>query len=237
MEPELPGTGSGLHAEPVTEDCRLIWKRGEHALIGISGGNSYFNQDRLTVLLHWAADHFADIDVVYVDTHMEEMLVADGRSPEYAARSVKRTLKDVRRRIRRSLERVGSEAKRFHVRALSEVMTLPEYRAVVERTERAFRDDRGFSSACERMVRQVLLSKRGDPADISPAHLAAGLRYVMAEAPLFVDSPIIFGTPSSTLLYHLSTPVTDYFAGKQTGFRAAPGQGYVVVGPRQAAYG
>ncbi|MFF2809168.1 tRNA-dependent cyclodipeptide synthase [Streptomyces sp. NPDC058000] len=235
MEPELLAGASTLRAEPLSEDCRLIWKRGDHALIGISGGNSYFNQDRLTALLCWAGEHFTEIDVVYVDMHMDEMLVADGHTPERAARSVRGTLKDVRRRIRRSLERLGPEAKRFRVRALSEVTTLPAYQSVRHRIEQALDTDRDLYAACDRMVRQVAHHRTQSHAatgmPTTEAHLTAGLHYVTAEAPLFIDSPAIFDVPSSTLLYHLRTPVTDYLAGRQTGFRAAPGQGYVVVAP------
>ncbi|MCK7625850.1 tRNA-dependent cyclodipeptide synthase [Streptomyces sp. RS10V-4] len=242
MEPALHGTDPGgpLHAEPLSEDCRLIWKRGDHALIGVSGGNSYFNQDRLTALLRWAGDAFTEIDVVYVDTHMEEMLVADGHTPERAARSVRSTLKDVRRRIRRSLERLGPEAKRFRVRPLSEVMELPAYRAVRDRAEQGLRTDPGFRDACDRMVRQVVEHRTRTTAPGTPepattaAHRTAGLHYVTAEAPLFLDSPAIFDVPSSTLLYHLMTPVTEFLAGRQTGFRAGPGQGYVVIAPPSA---
>ncbi|MEU5212195.1 tRNA-dependent cyclodipeptide synthase [Streptomyces sp. NPDC020742] len=232
MEPEhIPDTVSGLRAEPMTEDCRLIWKRGDHALIGISGGNSYFNQYRLSALMQWAADHFAEIDVVYVDTHMEDLLIADGRSPEDAARSVRRTMKDVRRRIRRSLEGMGPRAALFRVRALSEFMDMEEYQKIRERAEHALRDDREFSAACDRMVHQVMLNKKGDPSTISPEYMQAGRKYVLAEAPLFIDSPAIFDVPSSTLLYHLRTPVTECLAWDQSGFRAAREQGYVVVGP------
>ncbi|MFF0622445.1 tRNA-dependent cyclodipeptide synthase [Streptomyces sp. NPDC004296] len=232
MEPELLAGAGTLRAEPLTEDCRLIWKRGDHALVGISGGNSYFNQDRLTALLCWAGEHFTDIDVVYVDMHMEEMLVADGHTPERAARSVRSTLKDVRRRIRRSLERLGPEAKRFRVRALSEVTTVPAYQTVRRRIEQTLETDRDFHTACDRMVRQVVHHRTQSHAmPTTEAHLTAGLRYVTAEAPLFIDSPAIFDTPSSTLLYHLRTPVTDFLAGRQTGFRAAPGQGYVIIAP------
>lgn len=232
MQPEqLPDIARGLRAEPLSEDCRLIWKRGDHALIGISGGNSYFNQKRLRALMQWAVDYFAKIDVVYVDTHLEDLLIADGRSPGDAARSVRATLKDVRRRIRRSLEGVGPRAALFQVRALSEVMNLEEYQNVRGRTETALRDEREFSLTCDRMVHQVMLNKTRDPGAISAEHMRAGRQYVAAEAPLFVDSPAIFGVPSSVLLYHLRTPVTEYFARVPRGFRAARGQGYVVVGP------
>ncbi|MEU5418456.1 tRNA-dependent cyclodipeptide synthase [Streptomyces sp. NPDC001407] len=220
-----------MHAEPLSDGCQRIWQRGEHALIGISAGNSYFNQERLTALLEWAGNSFREVDVVYVDTHIDTMLIADGRTPESAMRSVKATLKDVRRRIRRALERLGPEAARFRVRALSELMELPVYQAVRKQTDQAIEDDREFSSICEAMVQEIVQSRPGAEGEVTPEHLRAGLSYVQAEAPLFADSPSIFEVSTSVVLYHMKTPISEYLAQQPTGFRAAPGQAFVVVKP------
>ncbi|GHF23847.1 hypothetical protein GCM10010359_27550 [Streptomyces morookaense] len=232
---QSPSPALVMEAEPLSERCRTLWRRGEHALIGISAGNSYFNQDRLTALLSWAGDAFEQIDVVYVDTHIDSMLVADGRTPESAAKSVRTTLKDVRRRIRRSLERLGPDAARFRVRALSELMDLPVYRAVTERTDRAIDEDAEFAPICEAMVQQIVEHRPGAGGTVTAAHMQAGLDYLKAEAPLFVDSPAIFGVSSSVVLYHMRTPISEHLAGHTEGFAAAPGQGFVVVKPSEAA--
>ncbi|KNB54308.1 hypothetical protein AC230_06195 [Streptomyces caatingaensis] len=223
-----------MRGEPLGENCRRIWQRAEHALIGISAGNSYFNQGRLTALLEWAERHYERIDVVYVDTALDTMLLADSRTPESAAKSVKATLRDVRRRIKRSLERLEPQDGRFRVRALSDLLDLPAYRAVRQRTDRAFAEDAEFAATCEAMVREILAHRGGAVTD---AHLRAGLAYVQAEAPLFTDCPAIFGVAESVVLYHMSTPVSAYLAGDPRGFRAAPGQGFVVVRPVERAVG
>ncbi|WP_372411466.1 tRNA-dependent cyclodipeptide synthase [Streptomyces luteireticuli] len=229
---EAPGIE--MRGEPLGENCRRIWQRAEHALIGISAGNSYFNQDRLTALLEWAERHYERIDVVYVDTALDTMLLADGRTPESAAKSVKATVRDVRRRIKRSLERLEPQAGRFRVRALSELLDVPEYRAVRQRTDRAFVEDAEFAATCEAMVQEIV-AHRGGGAAVTDAHLRAGLAYVQAEAPLFTDCPAIFGVSESVVLYHLRTPISEYLAGDPQGFRAAPGQGFVVVRPAETA--
>ncbi|MBC2877234.1 MULTISPECIES: tRNA-dependent cyclodipeptide synthase [Streptomyces] len=220
-----------MHGEPLGENCRRILPRGEHALIGVSAGNSYFNQDRLTGLLDWAERSFEDIDVVYVDTALDEMLLADGRTPESAAKSVKATVRDVRRRIKRARERLGPQGARIRVRALSEIMELPAYQAVRRETDRAFREDPEFAATCRALVRDVVEGRSGTGA-VTEAHLRAGLAYVQAEAPLFTDCPAIFGVPTSVVLYHMKTPISEYLAGSPEGFRAAPGQGYAIVRPR-----
>ncbi|MYU56034.1 MULTISPECIES: tRNA-dependent cyclodipeptide synthase [Streptomyces] len=233
--PLLTTPDSKMYVEPLSDRSRLIWQRGEHALIGVSAGNGYFNQDRLTALMEWAEDSFAKVDVVYVDTHIDSMLIADGRVPESAVRSVKATLKDVRRRIRRALERLGPEAARFRVRALSEIMELPIYRTVEKQTDRAIEEDEEFSSICETMVHEIVQHRPGGGSDVTAEQVHAGLSYLKAEAPLFVDSPSIFGVSTSVLLYHTRTPVSQHLAQQTTGFCAAQGQAYVVVRPPSLA--
>ncbi|GGW87054.1 hypothetical protein GCM10010341_04310 [Streptomyces noursei] len=231
----VPAPDHGMREEILGDRSRMIRQRGEHALIGISAGNSYFSQKNTVMLLQWAGQRFERTDVVYVDTHIDEMLIADGRSAQEAERSVKRTLKDLRRRLRRSLESVGDHAERFRVRSLSELQETPEYRAVRERTDRAFEEDAEFATACEDMVRAVVMNRPGDGVGISAEHLRAGLNYVLAEAPLFADSPGVFSVPSSVLCYHIDTPITAFLSRRETGFRAAEGQAYVVVRPQELA--
>lgn len=221
----------GMYTEPLSESCRRILERGEHALVGVSAGNSYFDQERLTALLEWTRRTFAGVDVVYVDTHIDTMLVADGRTPEYAARSARSTVKDVRRRIRRAVERVDPDGLRIRVRALSELLDTPEYREVRRRTDRALAEDAGFAATCEEMVGQVLQHRMGPGSGATTAHWEAGLGYVRAEAPLFVDAPAVFNVPSSMVCYHMNTPISAHLVQPDSTFRAAPGHGYVIVRP------
>ncbi|MGW5121275.1 tRNA-dependent cyclodipeptide synthase [Streptomyces noursei] len=231
----VPVLDHSMREEILGNRGRKIRQRGEHALIGISAGNSYFSQKNVTMLLQWAGQHFERTDVVYVDTHIDDMLMADGRSAQEAEKSVKRTLKDLRRRLRRSLESVGDHSERIRVRSLSELQETPEYRAARESTDRAFREDGEFATVCEEMVRAVVMNRPGDGVGISEEHLRAGLNYVLAEAPLFADSPGVFSVPSSVLCYHIPTPVSTFLAHRETGFQAAQGQAYVVVRPQELA--
>jgi cyclo(L-tyrosyl-L-tyrosyl) synthase len=224
-----------MHVEPLSEECRKIWQLGDHALVGVSAGNSYFNQERLTKLLTWAGRSFAEIDVVYVDTHIDTMLVADGRSPQYAAKSARSTVKDLRRRIRRAVETVDPDGARLRVRALSQLMELPEYQEVRRRTDRAAREDPEFFATCEAMVRQVVEHRTGGRNVMTKAHFEAGLSYLLAEAPLFVDSPTIFDVRSTGLCYHMLTPITEQLSRRNTSFRAAASLGYMVVRPAEPA--
>ncbi|MDJ1130547.1 tRNA-dependent cyclodipeptide synthase [Streptomyces iconiensis] len=223
-----------MYVKPLGAECRRIWQRGDHALIGVSAGNSYFNQERLTKLLKWAGHSFAEIDVVYVDTHLDTMLIADGRAPLHAAKSSRSTIKDLRRRIRRSVELVDPDGVRLRVRSLTEVMDLPEYQKVRLSTDLAMREDPEFAATCEKMVRQVVGHRStGDGNVMTKAHIEAGLSYLQAEAPLFVDSPSIFDVRSSVVCYHMLTPITDQLCRRDSSFRCAPENGYLIVRPTE----
>ncbi len=228
---QLAELSHGMYVEPLSEQCRHIWRRRDHALIGVSAGNSYFTQSRLAALLAWAGRSFAEVDVVYVDTHIDTMLVADGHEPAAAGRSARSTIRDVRRRIRRAVEATDLSGTRFRVRALSELLDDPRYQAVRSRTDRALREEPEFSAVVQEMVQEVVRGRLRDERPVTPAHLEAGLGYVSAEAPLFVDAPTIFDVRSSVTCYHLRTPVTEYLVGADSAVRAAPGHAHLVVRP------
>jgi len=102
-----------FEVHPVTRSCRRIFEHGDHLLIGVSAGNSYFSAERMSTLLHWAQSRFDRIDVLYVDTHIDTMLEAQGSSPAQAAKHARSRLRDLRRRIRRAVENAaGSSARR-----------------------------------------------------------------------------------------------------------------------------
>ncbi|MFF3767065.1 tRNA-dependent cyclodipeptide synthase [Streptomyces sp. NPDC001922] len=219
----------GMYVEPLSEECRRIWHRRDHALIGVSAGNSYFSQDRLAGLLTWAGRTFAAVDVVYVDTHIDSMLIADGHTPAAAAKSARNTVKDVRRRIRRAVESAAADGERLRVRALSELVDDPRYRSVRARTDRALREVPEFAAVVDEMVRQVVRHRLGPQRLATDAHIQAGLDYVRAEAPLFTDAPAIFGVRSSMTCYHLNTPLQQYLVRPDAAFRPAPGHAHMVV--------
>ncbi|GLF99624.1 tRNA-dependent cyclodipeptide synthase [Streptomyces yaizuensis] len=221
----------GMYVEPYSERCRGIWHRGEHALIGVSAGNSYFSQDRLARLLAWADKGFAQVDLVYVDTHIDTMLIADGHSPAAAAKSARGTLKDLRRRIRRAVEGAAVAPGRLRVRALTELLDEPRYRSVRARTDQALREEPEFAAVVDQMVGEVIRHRIGGERPATASRLEAGREYVAAEAPLFMDAPAVFGVPSSVTCYHMPTPLQRYLVRPDSAVRAAAGHAHLVVRP------
>lgn len=145
-----------LEIRPFTRSCGRVLARGEHVLIGVSAGNGYFTQERLSQLLRWAGLRFSHVDVLHTDLHLDTMHRAEGADEEQAARRTKRSLRDVRRRIRRALESVGPVPAQLRSRALSETVDLPGYRTVRDRLEREFDTNPRVRDACEEHVGRLL---------------------------------------------------------------------------------
>ena len=219
---------------PRTDACRRIYGRGDHVLIGVSPGNSYFTSARVAELSAWAVGRFAAVDIVYADLHVDAMFEASGYTPEHASKRANKEIKAVRRRILRGLDEAQAPIGHVRVRALSEFAESPEYRELHSEVLHAMATDREFQQACEQMVRQVVVGRSdGDgEAEMNPAQRQAGLDYIAAELPFFLDTPAIVGVPTSVSCYHKLLPLTDVLYTRRGGLRAAGGQGYAVVRPQ-----
>lgn len=230
-----------FRTEPLTHRCHRIRQRAEHALIGVSTGNSYFTAPRLTALVRWAQRGFAAVDVVCADLHIEDMLVAEGDTPENAARRARKRVRDVRRRIRQAVEAADPDGPAPRSHLLSEFRDSPAYRRLHAEITQALGHDPEFALACHEMVHRYVLghgdTENGDttPGDVAAAgQVRAGLDYLCSELPFFVDTPGILGVPSSVSCYHVFTPVLNPLFLRDTGLRAVEPQGFLRVAPQES---
>ncbi|MFC9090769.1 tRNA-dependent cyclodipeptide synthase [Nocardiopsis dassonvillei] len=227
LEPP-PEPADDFDVLPFTGSCRRVFERGEHALIGISAGNSYFSQQRIAQLLRWAQRHFAEVDVLYADLHLDTMYMASGSSRQHASSRANKALKDVRRRIRRAVESATVESAAVgdvRVLALSECTHLPGYREVEQRLDQEYAADPRIRRCWEEHVRRIL----GAQPDPEGAKLRAGLAYLRAELPFLLSTPRVLGVPSSVCCYHALMPILSRLRGTTSCFH--PGQGHVIVRP------
>ncbi|MEU9097320.1 tRNA-dependent cyclodipeptide synthase [Streptomyces sp. NPDC048361] len=223
-------TTEAFTVQPFTRSCHQIWDEGDHVLIGVSPGNSYFSAGRITDLVRWASARFTRIDIVYADLHVAELFGALGYDPEHAARRALKEVKAVRRRVLRGVEEADAPGTQVGVHGLSEFAGNPVYELLHRRVRHFLATDPGFRAACERMAAHFLSTKAGDPA-ASAEQLSACLDYISAELPFFLDTPGILGVPSSVSSYHVPIPLTDLLYAKGGGLRASRNQAYAVVRP------
>ncbi|MEU6234971.1 tRNA-dependent cyclodipeptide synthase [Kitasatospora sp. NPDC047058] len=221
---------AAYEALPFSDRCGEIWRRGEHLLIGVSPGNSYFSHRRISELIGWGRELFERIDIVHADLHVEAQFEAFGYTAEHALRRAAKEVKTTARRIARGIEEAGGpDGVRAH--ALSDFAGHPAYRRLHRRTVDALRTDRVFREAAEGMARGFLAARMDEGLAPNEPQLAAGIRYIAAELPFFLDTPSLLGVPTSVSCYHLQLPLTPVLFGRDEGLRAAAGQGYAVVRP------
>lgn len=221
-----------FEALPYSERCRQVWERGDHLLIGVSPGNSYFSHQRITQLLQWGAEFFRSVDIVYADLHVDSQFAAFGYTPEHALRRATKEVKTTHRRIQRGVDEAGIPGVR--VRALSDFLPDPAYQRLHRAVLDALDTDRAFRDATEGMARGFLGSRLPEGRSPSPAQLAAGVEYIAAELPFFLDTPSLVQVPTSISSYHVQLPLTPVLFGRSEGLRAVPEQGYAVIRPLPA---
>ncbi|GAA5015902.1 tRNA-dependent cyclodipeptide synthase [Kitasatospora paranensis] len=225
-------TAAEFHAAPFSERCRQIFGRGDHLLIGVSPGNSYFSAGRIAELVHWGRSRFSAVDVVHADLHVEAQFAAAGYPPDAAARRAAKEVKATRRRVERGVADAGRTAVGVH--ALSDFTDTAAYRRLHRGVLDALGTDRPLRTATERMAGGFLHS-RLDGAAPAADQLAAGVAYIAAELPFFLDTPALLGVASSVACYHVELPLTGVLFGRAEGLRAAAGQAYAVVRPAAVA--
>ncbi|KJK60119.1 hypothetical protein UK12_00925 [Saccharothrix sp. ST-888] len=230
MSTTRPSTTPPLfEARPFSDRCRAVWDRGDHLLIGVSPGNSYFSHRRITELLLWSRQSFDAVDIVYADLHVDAQFTVCGYPAEHALRRADKEVKATRRRVRRGVEESGRSGVGIH--ALSEFGTAPAYLRLRRAVQDALETDQLLRDAAESMARSFLAARLPGDGAPSSAQLAAGVAYITAELPFFLDTPSLLGVPSSVSCYHAELPLTPVLFGRDEGLRAVAGQAYAVVRP------
>jgi len=222
-------TDQDIEVQPHGPQSQALLEKGDHALFGVSTGNSYFSRERMARALSWATTRFEAVDVVYADLFLDSVSEALGHDPDSARRSASKKLEGVRRRLRGALEDVGDAATRVRCRPLSAFVAEPAYQEVNARTQDALRTDMELRSGREQMAHSFLGHQLGS-ASPTAAQMKVSLDYVDAELPFIIDTPHILGVTSSVHCYHsLMSLGRLLFSDRAKGLRPAVNQGYAVV--------
>ncbi|MFF5477281.1 tRNA-dependent cyclodipeptide synthase [Streptomyces sp. NPDC012935] len=231
--PDHPDTDSptGLFKiEPFTPHCEVIRTAGDHAVIGVSPGNSYFSAARVHDLARWGLALFERVDFVYTDLYVAEMYVASGYPPEDARRKAVKNLRGVRAKVLGAVQAVDPGGTRLYAHAMSDFRGNAAYREIHDRLQARLATDDEFRTTCEKLIDTFLAGKAGRASD---AQREVCLAYVCAEAPLFLDTPAILGVPSSLNCYHQLLPMAELLYSRGAGLRASRNQGHAIVTPAE----
>lgn len=217
--------------EPLTENCQAVCARGEHALVGVSPGNSYFSEERLTDLLGWAASLFRRVDVMIPDSAQLHTWLALGYAPGKARRKAYGEASRIYNRVTRAWQAIGApEDVEFGLHRLSEIEVRPAYRSLLRKSEDAVDDDPETRESYYRVVRQVL---RNHLHGMEPteAQTAEAARYLIAETPFLTHTPQVMEVDSSTAIYQHRVEFIDRIYAGQTPLSRHEHQAFVVARP------
>lgn len=221
-----------FEVRPFTPHCEVIRDAGDHAVIGVSPGNSYFSARRVLDLARWGMALFDRVDFVYTDLHIAEMYEASGYTAEDARRKAVKNLRGVRAKVRGAVEAVDPGGTRVRAHAMSDFRANPAYRDLHEHLTARLGTDDEFRTTCEQLVGSFLSGKAEDATE---AQREVCMAYVCAEAPLFLDTPAVLGVPSSLNCYHQLLPMAELLYAPGAGLRASRNQGHAIVTPAREA--
>lgn len=222
-----------FEVSPYTPHCRVIHDEGDHAVIGVSPGNSYFSAQRLVDLARWGIENFREVDFVYTDLHVAEMYETFGYSPDDARRKAVKNLRGVRAKVAAAVETADPGGGRLGAHAMSDFTDNPAYRRIHDHLRSLLAEDPEFRTTCDALVDSFLSAKVLDGRAGTERQREVCLEYVCAEAPLFLDTPAILGVPSSLNCYHQLLPMAELLYSRGSGLRASRNQGHAVVVPAE----
>jgi cyclo(L-tyrosyl-L-tyrosyl) synthase len=211
-----------MQVQGVTASCSRLWERGATALIGISPFNSYFDEERLRRLMAFCRDGGREILLFVPDEVTRYTLEAQGYPPERATKKMRRQVQYLRNKITRA-----ANGEPPPVLGCAELARRPAYLRRHGELLQRFESDAAFRRGCLDTTRWVLASSPEDDVDERAMHL--GVRYLLAELPMFLHAPEIVGHDAVAFVYRQCPAfVRSLYRGEHGGLRAA-GQGFVEI--------
>ncbi|GAB2679171.1 tRNA-dependent cyclodipeptide synthase [Saccharopolyspora gloriosae] len=223
-----PSRRAPFIVEPFTDACRAIWEQRQHALFGVSPGNSYFQVALLTDLLGWLCEEFARGDVVVPDSALEHTYRALGYSPQRAATKARGETNVLRNRVRRAWENCGGPREGDGLHRMSELASHGTYRRTLAECEEALAADENLRETCALASRKVLTA-RGFDGPLTEDQINRAMRYLIGELPFFLASAEMFNVTSSLNFYHQRLLLADLIFSGKAALSPSSRQAYAVI--------
>lgn len=218
--------------EPFTEASRQVWERREHAVFGISPGNSYFQVARMAELFGWLRAEFDRVDVVIPDSALVHTYLALGYEPQRAAKKARGEINVLHNRVTRAWDSAGGPRATDGLHRMSDLSSGTVYRERLAECERVLDEDDVLRQTCAEMSREVLRI-RGHEGPLTADQIEESMRYLTAELPFFLASTDIFGVSTSLNFYHRALPLAEVIFSGESRLRAPTRQGYATIRPTQ----
>ena len=185
---------------PVTNNCKLLYERREHVVLGISPFNSYFSVEIIAALSNWAANYFKSFNLFIPDEPSAYTLMALGYDKVKATRKAKRQANYLRNKCLQALVELDlsqNEAEEI-ILDFRRLNQNKSYLLALESYEDKYANDIEFRRNCIETSKCVLETQA---KQISSNMLEIAVKYILAELPLFFNSTSILNKKEVVFCY------------------------------------
>jgi cyclo(L-tyrosyl-L-tyrosyl) synthase len=195
--PSLATHNTQINYQPI--HAKVIPK-GEHALVAVSPCNSYFSIKNMEALFNWTHENFHDFNVFITDGASVFNFIALGYDKKLALKKTKKNDSGLKCKVIRSLTNIGfsTDDSRKKILFLSHLSKTDRYIKMYNYYMHIFQSNTSFRNDCLGATKTMLLERMEDVSD-DAANLA--VKYLLAELPLWLDSPSVLGIESSSIIY------------------------------------
>ena len=217
-----------MNAHPVTKNCELPYKMGEHVVFGISPLNSYFSLENIMALSHWATGHFKSFSLFIPDEPTVYTLLALGYEKEKARKKAIKQCKYLKTKCLKALANLDipeseTQEKILDFNFLGENT---QYLSSLRFYEEKYMNDISFKRGCLETSKYVI---QNNTQRIDDDMLEIAAKYLLAELPIFFNSAKILNKKSSVFCYRNCFPFIQHILERKSSVEVSENQGYIVV--------
>ena len=184
-------------------------------IIGMSPGNSYFKEDKISFLLNNLLEATETVAVMIADIPAISTYLALGY-PENRARTDKaiRNGNNIKNRVRRVIDDENIDTHRVLIIDWEhDVETSKQYKNCYKRIRQLYDANTEFREDCNQATESVLRFSRKEIEDMGSA-VSTGVHYLLSEFAFLEYACEFFSVPAVTYVYHNNWPVYErYIAG------------------------
>ena len=215
---------------PLDHQQRYFLPDADHITVGLSPWNGRYKPRYIEDLVTWVYRRCGKVDVFVPGYEAAHTQAAAGRPVREAVHLARRAINQLRNPALRALEAVGASDPEQHVQSWTQLHNRTAYASCLKQVRAAYREDPEVRAACRATAHAVITHLRDD-AEITDHDIDLAVGYALAELPLVLHGPLVYGVKSSMFLYHREMELLYPFFRKDAPLSPAPGQGYAIVTP------
>jgi cyclo(L-leucyl-L-leucyl) synthase len=226
--------GSNLqnfHVDFLTKNCKEIYQRKKHVLLGISPFTSKYNEKYIRKIIQWANTNFDDFSVLLAGEESKNLLECLGYSSSKANQKVR---KEIKRQIRYCEDEILKCNKIItnRIYRFSDFKQNLSYINIHKNIVNQFYSDSNFKNSCLKMSLQALQSKAKNvntSIEITDEILEYAAQYVLAELPFFLNANPIINTQETLMAYHAPWELGTNIINNKFNLKMDENQGYIIL--------